>query len=265
MERSLRIDLAYDGTEFVGWQRQSNGTSVQQVVEEALAASCGGRSFAVAGASRTDSGVHALGQVASTRVDTRLDDGTLARAMNAHLPASVAVLDVRTMPDGFHARFWATAKRYVYRVEHGSRRSPLGRQYVAWMPSAPRLGPMREAAASLRGRHDFAGFATAGSPRTTTVRTVRSIHLFRRRRVTTIAVEGDGFLYNQVRAMAGTLLQVGFGQRPPGDVAEILRSRDRRLAGPTAPPEGLVLLRVRIGPGPSRRPEDPDDEGVEGD
>jgi tRNA pseudouridine38-40 synthase len=241
--RTIRIDLAYDGTDFVGWQRQRNGRSVQEVVEEALAAACGS-AVPIEGASRTDAGVHALRQVASARVETRLDDATLVRAMNARLPPSVAVLAVATQPDGFQAIAWARGKRYAYRIEHGERRSPIGRAYATWVPQAPDLLAMRAGAACLRGRHDFAAFASAGSPRASTVREVRSIHILRRRNVTTIAVEGNGFLYNQVRAFAGTLLKVGRGCLAAEDVAGILASGDRRRAGPTAPPEGLFLVRV---------------------
>lgn len=263
--RTIRLELAYDGTGFVGWQRQANGTSVQEVVEDALAKACDVGRVVVEGASRTDSGVHALRQLASARVDTALDDATLRRAMHARLPPTVAVRELATAPDGFHARHWARSKRYAYRMQHGERRFPVGRDFAAWVPRVPDLGAMRAGAARLVGRHDFAAFATAGSPRSSTVRLVRSMHLFRRRDVTTIAVEGDGFLYNQVRAFAGTLVEVGLGKLSPDDVASILASRDRRRAGPTAPPEGLFLVRVRAGDGPGSRPGGADGDVLSGD
>ena len=249
MPRTIRIDIAYDGTDFVGWQRQENGLSVQQVVEESLAVAIGAESALVEGASRTDSGVHALAQTASARVETRLDDATILRAMNFRLPMSVAVLRVATVPDDFHARFSAVGKYYAYRIRHTERPHPVGRAYCAWTRFELRIAPMREAARALVGRHDFAAFAAAGSPRlapvrASTVREVRAVHVLQRRDITTFAFCGDGFLYNQVRAMAGTLILVGQGKLGADEVAGILASRDRRRAGPTAPPEGLFLLAV---------------------
>src|SRR5262245_48009603 len=158
MLRTIRLELAYDGTDFVGWQRQANGVSVQEVVEEALAKACDVDRVVVEGASRTDAGVHALRQLASARVDTALDDATLVRAMHARLPASVAVRSLATAPPDFHARFWAAAKRYAYRLQHGERRFPIGRAYAAWCPRALDLHRMREGARHLVGRHDFAAF-----------------------------------------------------------------------------------------------------------
>jgi tRNA pseudouridine38-40 synthase len=255
--RTIRLDIAYDGTEFVGWQRQENGVSVQQVVEEALAAACDAPRIAVDGASRTDSGVHALGQTASARIESRLDDETLVNAINSRLPRSVSVRRVSTVGDRFHARFSARGKHYAYRILHAARPEPIGRAYLAWTRFEPAIPPMREAARALVGRHDFASFATAGSPRASSVREIWGIHVLRRGAVTTFAFRGNGFLYNQVRAMVGTLLLVGQGKLAPARVGEILAARDRRLAGPTAPPEGLFLLRVLYGVGEgARSPED---------
>ncbi|MBL8696553.1 MAG: tRNA pseudouridine(38-40) synthase TruA [Planctomycetes bacterium] len=260
MTRSICLRLAYDGTDFVGWQRQATGPSIQEAVERALAGACDVPRLVVEGASRTDAGVHARLQIASAIVETRLSDDEIRRAMNARLPSSIAVLGVATMPDGFHARFWSVFKRYAYRIESAPRRSPIGRSYAMWTPRSLDVARMRLGARHLLGRHDFAAFASAGSPREHTVRVVQHLHVFQRRNITTIAVQGTGFLYNQVRAFAGTLLLVGQGRLAPEEVAKIRDSRDRRLAGPTAPPEGLHLVRVQIGEGPGRKPSLFEDE-----
>lgn len=264
MPRTLRIDIAYDGTDFAGWQRQSNGIAVQELIENALSAACGTERIVVDGASRTDAGVHARRQVASATLETRLDDETLCAAMNARLPDSVRVRAVQTVADGFHARFWSTGKRYIYRLECSAIRDPFDLRYAAWLRRPLDVDAMRSAARHLRGRHDFAAFATSGSPRATTVRTIRHIHILRRGNKYLLGFQGDAFLYNQVRAMVGTLLLVGQHRLSPHDVVRILKSKDRRLAGPTAPAQGLILARVLVGDRPSsRRGKSEEDVGDE--
>lgn len=258
------MDVAYDGTDFAGWQRQAGLPTVQAALEEALGAACGGDAIAVAGSSRTDAGVHALHQAASACVETRLDNVTLQNAINARLPRSVAIRKIVTMNDSFHARFSARGKRYAYRVESSERRDPLGLRFSAWLPWPLDLAAMRVGASHLRGRHDFAAFATAGSPRASTVRTIRSVHISRRKNTTIFAFEGDGFLYNQVRAMVGTLLLVGQRKLAPADVETIREGLDRKQAGPTAPPEGLFLLRVLFSKSTSPALPDSDEDCADG-
>jgi len=253
--RTIRLDFAYDGTDFVGWQHQAGRTSVQEIVEQALAAACDVERVVVEGASRTDSGVHARGQVASARVETRLDDATLTNALHARLPRSILLTSLRTVNDGFHARFDAGSKLYAYRIYCGPRPDPFERLYSAWSRWPLDLDKMRSGARHLVGKHDFAAFATAGSPREHTVRTLYNVHVFAKREVVTLGFLGDGFLYNQVRNMTGTLMLAGYGKILPENVREILDSRDRRRAGPNAPPEGLFLLCVRYGRGANRRRE----------
>jgi tRNA pseudouridine38-40 synthase len=244
--RNVRALIAYDGSRFFGWQRQDGFRSVQQALEEALAG-LAREAVVVHGAGRTDTGVHALGQVAHAHVDTRLDDDRLRHAWNHYLEEGISVLRLETCRDDFHARFDALGKRYVYRVATSRFRPPFGRQYAHWVCDPLDLGAMRRAARRLLGRHDFSAFASAGSPRSTPVRTLSHVRLLARRGGLAIAVQGDGFLYNMVRAIAGTLLEVGRGKLTPEDVAAILASRDRRTAGPTAPAEGLWLQRVLYG------------------
>jgi tRNA pseudouridine38-40 synthase len=253
VSRTIRLELAYDGTDLAGWQHQKGFPSAQAAVEAALAAACGVERVVVEGASRTDAGVHARCQVASARVETRLDDSTLAKAIQARLPRSIRLTALLTVRDGFHARFDAGSKLYAYRIDCGDRRDPFQRRFAAWSRFPLDIDKMREGAKHLTGRHDFAAFATAGSPRVHTVRTLYTVHVWRRRSLVTLGFLGDGFLYNQVRNMAGTLMLAGSGKIAPEEIGAILASRDRRRAGPNAPPEGLFLLRVRYGRGSERR------------
>ena len=253
--RTFKLTLAYDGTAYVGWQRQASGASIQGRLEAALG-EIAGAAVAVVGAGRTDAGVHALGQVAGVRLDVRLDPPALARAVNARLPADVRVVDAAAAGDAFHARFDAVAKSYRYRLLHGPVMSPFLRRY-AWHVRGPLdAGAMTQAGGMLVGEHDFAGFQAAGSGVRTTVRTLFDLSV---RRVppgawadadaggadaTVIEVRGSGFLRHMVRTIVGTLVEVGRGRRGPADLERVLRTADRRAAGPTAPAGGLFLTGV---------------------
>ncbi len=242
--RNLRALIAYDGSQFYGWQRQEGFISVQETLEIALETLLSAH-VVVHGSGRTDTGVHALGQVAHFHAETALSDDRLRHALNAHLPEGVVVRRLETCADDFHAQFQSCGKRYAYRVVTTRFAPPFGRAYTHWVRDPLALEPMRAAARELVGRHDFASFATSGSPRKTTVRTIRSLHLHARRDWFAIVVEGDGFLYNMVRTIAGTLLDVGRGKLAAPDMARILAERDRSAAGATAPPQGLYLVSVR--------------------
>lgn len=243
------LTIAYDGSRFRGWQRQKGQRTVQQELEAAFAAiSC--PAVHVEGSGRTDAGVHALGQCAHAVIERDFDPLRLQLALNANLPEDVAVQRVRRAPDGFHARFFARGKRYVYRVHVSSVRPAIGREYYHWVRRPVDLRAMRQAAQCLLGRHDFASFATnPGYPRKRgTVRTMQHVHLIARPRGFDFAVQGDGFLYNMVRTLVGCLLEIGYGNRPPGWLADVLAQRDRSAAGPTAPASGLYLLSVLHAP-----------------
>lgn len=239
------LTISYDGTHYAGWQRQTGCDTVQQRLEQAFAVLFG-TPLVVEGAGRTDAGVHAFGQCAHVELPRWLPGGDLVSALNGNLPEDIAVRSVRPAPDGFHARFCAIGKRYVYRCVISRIRPAIGRGYFHWVKRPVDLAAMRRAAALLVGEHDFAAFASnPGYPRKHgTVRTIRSLHLVRRPWGCDLAIQGDGFLYNMVRAIAGTLLDVGRGRLAPEQVATILASRDRSAAGPTAPACGLYLLQV---------------------
>jgi tRNA pseudouridine38-40 synthase len=246
--RTFKLTVAYDGTNYVGWQRQANGVSVQQVLEEAFAplvSSSGGEPPTIAGAGRTDAGAHATGQVASVNADIALTPISVLRAMNVRLPADVRVMAVEEAAPGFHARIHAVSKSYRYRMVTAPVLSPLDRLYVWHAPEPKRIGWMREAASHLVGRHDFASFQARGACVRETTRTITRLDLHERGGEITIECDGDGFLRHMVRAIAGTLAEVGTGLRAPASMRDILQARDRRAAGATAPASGLTLLAVR--------------------
>jgi len=255
--RNVRILLAYDGSKFFGWQRQDGFDSVQQRIEEALHGLVGER-VVVQGSGRTDTGVHALGQVAHFHVQTHLDDDRLRHALNASLPESIRVRRAETCRPDFHARFDAIGKRYLYLVATGRFQSPFARGLAHWTYEPLDLQKMRAAAQLLQGKHDFRAFGNTGSPRKTTVRTLRALRILAHQRGFAVLAEADGFLYNMVRTLAGLLLEVGRGRFPPEQARAALESGERALAGPTLPACGLYLLRVRyaenVFPGPDRGP-----------
>ena len=244
--RCIKLTLQYDGTAYVGWQRQDNGASIQGLLEQALEP-IEGAPVTVHGAGRTDAGVHALAQVASITINSRLGCGTLVRALNAVLPADLRVLSGEEMPPDFHARFSATGKIYEYRFVNAPMVSPFLYRY-AWHIVAPLdLDVMRHAAAALIGTHDFAAFQGAGSSIVGTERTVRRIDWHDGGGYDlplVMRIEGDGFLRHMVRNIVGTLVEVGLGRWPAGCIPDILAARDRTFAGATAPAKGLFLVRV---------------------
>jgi tRNA pseudouridine38-40 synthase len=250
--RWLKLTIAYDGTEFSGWQVQTDRRTVQAVLEQALTAITG-ESNRVVASGRTDAGVHALAQVVSVSTSSYLSCDVLVRALNANLPDDVAVLRVDEASVGFHAIRDAVRKRYRYVVRDEGVRDVFARRYY-WHHAQPLdVAAMQRAARALVGRHDFASFQSSGADRVTTVRTVYELSVERKRAdygdgsQIVIEVEADGFLYNMVRAIVGTLVEVGRGAESESWPAEVLAARDRRAGGPTAPPQGLFLVRVEYG------------------
>jgi tRNA pseudouridine38-40 synthase len=241
--RSFKLTIAYDGTNYVGWQRQATGVSIQQLVERAFEP-IAGEAPAVAGAGRTDAGVHALGQVASVKIDTALPAATLRRALNFRLPADVRVLRVEDAPLEFHARFEAAGKRYRYRLATASVLSPFERWFVWHAPGRRDIDAMRQGAAALVGCHDFVSFQAVDPESEDTVRTVRELTIREDPAELVFDIEGDGFLRHMVRTIVGTLAEVGAGRRTPASIPDVLAARSRHAAGRTAPARGLTLVEV---------------------
>jgi tRNA pseudouridine38-40 synthase len=241
----LRLVLEYDGTDFAGWQQQAQGErTVQGVLTEAFRTVCGGEPQ-VHGAGRTDAGVHARGQVAGVETATRLPPDELLRALNAHLPGDVAVRSLEVAAPGWHPRFAARRKRYRYAIWNGRVHSPLRERFFHWVPQPLDVGAMAKAAADLVGTHDFRSFQAAGSGVEETVRTLFVAEVAGETGgEVALELVGDGFLRHMVRNVAGTLIEVGRGQRPADGLPALLGARDRADAGRTAPARGLTLVEV---------------------
>lgn len=241
--RTLKCVIAYDGTAYRGWQRQANGPTIQAAIEDAFVPLLG-EAPTVTGAGRTDTGVHALGQVASVRVTCAHDAGAIRRALNVRLPQDIRILSVDDVGAEFHARFAAVGKTYRYRIVTAEVVSPFDRWFVWHSPQRLNLDAMREAAAHMCGRHDFASLQAAHSTVAGTVRTVTRVMLHPTGDGLQIEVHGDGFLRHMVRNMVGTLVDVGAGRRDPASIPALLKARDRSAAGDTAPASGLTLVSV---------------------
>lgn len=245
-----KLVVAYDGTDYCGWQVQLGQPTVQGMLQQAMARVVKER-VSITGSGRTDSGVHALGQVAS--LETAAWTGPaekLALALNSKLPADIRVLSSQQMPGDFHAIRDARGKRYRYQLQIGGIQDPFEFRYRYYFFAPVDVAAMRAAAQHLLGTHDFAAFQAAGSERKTTVRTVRDLVIHQEQgrggcQGLAIEVEANGFLYNMVRNIVGSLLHVGRGQAPPEWIAEVRDAKNRDLAGPTAPPQGLFLMHVQ--------------------
>jgi len=242
---TFRLSLEYDGRDFAGWQIQPAGQrTVQGILQEAFRRVTG-REVRVIGAGRTDAGVHAEGQVASVVVETELAPDRLRRALNGVLPPDLAVWECVLAPEGFHARYQARSKLYCYRIWNGESRSPLRARRSCHVPGGLDLEAMRRAAALLLGPHDFAAFQTAGSAVRSTERTLLRLDIEGEPRgEVLLLVEGDGFLRQMVRILAGTLIEIGLGRRNATGLPAVLAARERSRAGRTAPAQALTLIRV---------------------
>lgn len=242
-KRRFRLTLEYDGTAYCGWQRQQNGPSVQQELERALF-QLTGEAASVTGSSRTDAGVHARGLCVHVDSATRIPADKLAFALNTMLPADIRVRESALAPEGFHARYSACGKVYRYTFTNARHDRAIGRQYGAHWPTPLDERAMDAEAQALVGTHDFAAFAASGSAVKSTVRTIYRVRVARTGDEVTLTILGDGFLYNMVRIIAGTLAEVGCGKRESGAIARAIKTGDRLALGQTAPARGLTLEAV---------------------
>jgi len=246
MPRNVRLLVAYDGTEFHGWQHQPGFRTVQETIQQAIRRVVH-HQVALVGAGRTDAGVHARGQVANFETTCEIPCENLRKAIGSRLPKDVSIVRADEVPPGFRSTYDAVGKLYRYTIHNAAGR-PVEEQvqrytYHFWHPLDDER--MRRAAALLVGTHDFAAFASKGSVRESTIRTVRRLEIYRRYDQLLVDVEGTGFLYNQVRNMVGTLIEIGRGRWESDYAAQILAGGDRANAGPTAPARGLCLQWVK--------------------
>jgi tRNA pseudouridine38-40 synthase len=241
--RKLKLTVQYDGTDFAGFQRQPNAVTVQQTLEEAIGGRLG-HEVRLTAASRTDAGVHALGQVVCVETEVWIPVEAAPIAFTSALPPSVAVVDAEEVDPSFHPRFDARWKRYVYRIVSRPLRSPFLGRY-AWCTSHELSAEMMAAAAEhIKGSHDFRSFCAGGAQVEDFVREVTRLDIARDGDLLEVWIEADGFLYRMVRNIVGTLVEVGRDRIAPERVGQIIAARDRRQAGPTAPPQGLCLAKV---------------------
>lgn len=253
MERNFLLTIEYDGTGFSGWQRQPDKPTVQGTLEKAISTVLG-RDIKINGTSRTDAGVHAYGQRASFSGEFGIPTEKMAMVINNRLAGGlrgkttvgpVRITEVREMPLDFHARFDSVGKTYIYRIRNDKHMDIFQRNYCYQIPDKLDTELMQEAATYIEGTHDFACFqAAGGEERETTVRTIWQLQIQRAGNDVYIIITGDGFLYNMVRIITGTLVEVGLGKCLPASVKEIIESKDRQSAGHTAPPQGLYLKKV---------------------
>ena len=241
--RRIRIIVAYDGTNYVGWQVQPNGISIQAHLERALNELTDER-IRVEGSGRTDSGVHARAQVAHFDTGVRMAADKFAIAMNMHLPPDIRVLYSEECDPAFHARFSAKQKQYAYTVQVGTHADVFSRLYSLHLHVTPDFDAMQQAASAVIGTHDFAAFKCSDSEMENTVRTITQSEWTKNGNLWVYSVTGNGFLYNMVRILVGTMLEIGSGKRPVSDMQKALESKDRKQAGATAPAHGLCLMRV---------------------
>lgn len=241
--RNIALRLRYDGSRYHGWQVQKNEISVAQTLNEALEKVCG-HPVKTVGCGRTDAGVHALSYCANFRTDSRIPAERLPLAVNSRLPADIAVERAMDAPEGFNAIGSCIKKEYIYKILNSTIRDPFLEKRVCFYPQRLDMELMRRAAAAFEGTHDFRAVRSLGTPTKTTVRTVHHCRAEKQGDIITVSVCADGFLYNMCRAIVGTLIYASYGKLLPEDIPALLEKGDRRLTGPTMPPQGLYLNRV---------------------
>lgn len=242
---NYRLDIQYDGTRYGGWQRQADrDNTIQGKIEEVLSRMCG-TPIQIQGAGRTDAGVHALGQVANVHMDSEKSCEEICCYLNQYLPEDIEILQVSYEEERFHSRLNAREKVYRYRIATGCHKNVFERKYLCPLHEDLDGEAMKQAALLLTGTHDFKSFCSNKRMKKSTVRTLYEVEICEKKGELQITYRGDGFLYNMVRILTGTLIEVGRGKRKPEEMTEILEGRSRSLAGFTAPARGLTLVEVK--------------------
>lgn len=241
--KRIKLTVAYDGTNYCGWQIQNNGVTIEEELDRALR-DLTKEDIHVLGASRTDAGVHAMGNVAVFDTEARMPGEKFSYALNQRLPEDIRIQNSCEVPMDFHPRYQETVKTYEYRILNREFPLPAYRFNTHFIYYSLDENRMRQAAGLLTGEHDFQSFCTVGAQVKSTVRRIYEIEVFREGDLVTIRVTGNGFLYNMVRIIAGTLIKVGTGEWEPRKMTEILEAKDRMAAGPTAPAKGLTLMKI---------------------
>jgi len=244
--RNILLKIEYDGTNYSGWQTQKNAQAIQPILEAAIKTATGKKANLIS-SGRTDAGVHAVCLMANFKTDSDMPLHKLQLALNGILPKDIAVKEAKEAPLSFHSRFDAKSKVYTYTILNSPARAAILRGHVYHITRKLNVALMRREAKCLVGRHDFKSFRAAPSEikKGSTVRAIKKIEVKKTGDLIKITVEADGFLYNMVRNIVGTLLEIGKGKIKPGSIAKILKARDRNLAGPTAPAKGLCLIEVK--------------------
>ncbi len=243
-KKNMALLLEHDGSRYDGWQRQGNTDNTIEGKLEKILERLTGACQQVHGSGRTDAGVHAAGQVANVCLDTDMSEGELRDYLNRYLPEDIKVLQVREVPERFHSRLWAKEKTYTYYIDMDEKSSVFARKYTYAVGKGLDVGAMEQAVGYLVGTHDFAGFCSNKKKKKSTVRTIKDIRFQVSKNCLSVSVTGDGFLYNMVRILVGTLIEIGLGKRTPDSVKEVLDCRDRQAAGFMAPARGLFLVSV---------------------
>ncbi len=244
MVRTFKLIIAYDGTDYCGWQKQMD----QVTVEGELIKACAKvfqKEAHIMGSSRTDSGVHALGQVVAVSVETSIEEKKVAKAINAYLPLDIVVQSAVEIEPGFHPRYHAIEKTYVYKIYNAFMPLPQHNRFAAYYPNPLDIERMRKACPYFLGEHDFFAFSAAGGSVKTSVRTLKKFEIVENNGLIEITVTGNAFLYNMVRIIVGTLTDIGVGKKEPEEIPEIIASMDRLRPGKKAPAKGLTLIEIK--------------------
>lgn len=249
--RRIMLIVAYDGTKYCGWQIQPNAVTVEEVLNRELSRLLK-EEITVIGASRTDSGVHAMGNAAVFDTNTRIPAEKLCYALNRSLPEDIVIQKSFEVAPDFHPRKWDSKKTYEYKIWNADFVQPFNRGYTHFVYHTLDVKAMQEAARYFVGEHDFTSFCSVKAQAPDRVRTIYSLEIEEEGHLLTIRITGNGFLYNMVRIIAGTLLQIGEHQKKPGEAAQMLAAKNREAAGPTAPAKGLMLVKIEYFPDPGQ-------------